>query len=93
MIADGIPPARLIPTVEKTRLVGSANKITSCEPRGSVAQTGARYEPGNANRTVEFEGTNVGRLCGEYEKQSWLRGRIVVETGKVWPDGPLLARH
>jgi hypothetical protein len=35
------------------------------------------------------EAANVGRLCGGYEKRLWLRGRIVVGTGKVGPFGPM----
>ena len=48
-----------------------------------------RYEPGNVGRTGKREATNVGRPCGDYEQQSWLRGRIVVETGKVGRPGPM----
>jgi len=47
-----------------------------------------RYEPGNVGRTGKREATNVGRPCGDYEQQSWLRGRIVVETGEVERPGP-----
>jgi len=25
----------------------------------------------------------MGRLCGDYEKQTWLRGRIVGDSGEV----------
>src|SRR5215469_14355959 len=53
MIAGGIPPALLIPTAEKRALSALPIKFISCEPRGSVAQTGARYELGNAGRTAE----------------------------------------
>jgi len=52
------------------RLVGRGKRAN----RGSI-----RARKRRPNRGVEA--TNEGRLCGDYEKQSWLHSRIVLETG------------
>ena len=88
MIADGIPPARLIPTAEKRAWSALPIKFISCAPRGSVAQTGARYEPGNAGRTAESKPqTWVG--CAAITRSSRCYGRIAGETGEVGQPGAI----
>lgn len=93
MIAGGLPAALLIPAAEKRAQPALPINLISSEPRGSAAQTSAGYELGDADRP-RSRSPNVGRLCGDYKKQSQLRGRILGETGEVGRSVPMVyARH
>ena len=73
MIAGRYSSGTFNPDRGKTRLAGSANKIYQlCASWICRANRGPiRARKRRPNRGVEA--TNVGRLCGDYEKQSLLR--------------------